>query len=148
MKITRTKTKPTALQKAVQRAVQSTEAQVEYRKLTVVEELLQIMKREGITKSELASRMGVRPSRITAMLNGTSNLTLETLVKAGRAMGTDLQQTFVPQGEHGHWVSYGKARSQGRETLTVNFRSQGIPNAVSPQLSTKKRAQYDVEDAA
>lgn len=78
--------------------------EVVYRKLTVVEELLQFMKREGINRSELAERMGVRPSRITKMLRGDSNLTIDTLVRAGRAVGADLVQTFVPEGQSGHWV--------------------------------------------
>jgi plasmid maintenance system antidote protein VapI len=71
----------------------------------VVEELLQFMKREGINRSELAERMGVGPSRITAMLSGDSNLTIDTLVRAGRAVGADLMQTFVPQGEKGRWAT-------------------------------------------
>jgi len=79
--------------------------EIEYRKLIVVEELLQFMKREGINRSELAERMGVGPSRITAMLSGDSNLTIDTLVRAGRAVGADLMQTFAPQGEKGHWVT-------------------------------------------
>jgi plasmid maintenance system antidote protein VapI len=49
--------------------------------------------------------MGVGPSRITAMLSGDSNLTIDTLVRAGRAVGADLMQTFVPQGEKGRWAT-------------------------------------------
>ncbi len=97
---------------AFARAVASIEAEVEYRKLMVVEELLQFMKREGVSKSELAARMGIQPSRVTAMLAGDSNLTIETLVRAGRAVGADLQQTFTPEGQVGHWVHSGKVRSK------------------------------------
>ena len=49
------------------------EGEIEFCKLEAVEELLQFMKREGITRSELAERMGVPPSRITKLLNGTEN---------------------------------------------------------------------------
>ena len=81
----------------------SVQEEVEFRKLMVVEELLQFMKRHDLKRTDLAERMGVRPSRITAMLDGTSNLTIETLVRAGRAVGAELQQTFVSKGRTAHW---------------------------------------------
>jgi transcriptional regulator with XRE-family HTH domain len=84
----------------------SLEEEVEFRKLIVVEELLQFMKREGINRSELAARMEVPPSRITKMLTGDSNLTIDTLVRAGRAVGADLHQTFAPEGKKVRWTSY------------------------------------------
>lgn len=87
----------------------SLEGEVEFRKLIVVEELLQFMKREGINRSELAARMGVPPSRITKMLSGDSNLTIDTLVRAGRAVGADLHQTFAMEGKKVRWTSYDPA---------------------------------------
>ena len=87
----------------------SLDGEVEFRKLIVVEELLQFMKREGINRSELAARMGVPPSRITKMLSGDSNLTIDTLVRAGRAVGADLHQTFAPEGKKVRWTSYDPA---------------------------------------
>lgn len=86
-------------------SIATVDSQVEQRKLAVVEELLQFMKREGIKRSELAERMGVGPSRITKMLSGDENLTIDTLVRAGHAVGADLVQTFVPKGQKGHWAS-------------------------------------------
>lgn len=74
----------------------SLESEIEYCKLEAVEELLQFMKREGINRSELAGRMGVPPSRITKMLDGSENLTIATLVRAGRAVGGELKIRFQP----------------------------------------------------
>ena len=74
----------------------SIESEAEYKKLMIVEDLLRLMKEQGINRTELAKRMGVPNSRITAMLKGTNNFTIETLVRAGRAIGAELQQTFVP----------------------------------------------------
>jgi plasmid maintenance system antidote protein VapI len=74
----------------------SLESEIEYCKLEAVEELLQFMKREGINRSELAERMGVPPSRITRLLNGSENLTIATLVRAGRAVGGELKIRFQP----------------------------------------------------
>ena len=72
----------------------SLEGEIEFCKLEAVEALLQFMKREGITRSELATRMGVPPSRITRLLGGAENLTIATLVRAGRAVGAELKLTF------------------------------------------------------
>jgi len=70
MKITITRSDPTdPLVRAFAEPL-SLEGEIEFRKLEAVEALLQFMKREGITRSELANRMGVPPSRITRLLGG------------------------------------------------------------------------------
>jgi len=74
----------------------SIEGEAEYRKLMIVEELLTLMEENGVTRGELAKRMEVQPSRVTSMLTGANNFTIETLVRAGRAVGADLELHFVP----------------------------------------------------
>jgi plasmid maintenance system antidote protein VapI len=74
----------------------SAEGEAVYRKLMVVEELLKLMEEQGITRGELAKRMGVQPSRVTSMMTGANNFTIETLVRAGRAVGADIELRFVP----------------------------------------------------
>jgi plasmid maintenance system antidote protein VapI len=74
----------------------SIEGEAEYRKQWVVHELLGLMEEQGITRAELARRMEVQPSRVTSILSGTNNFTIETLVRAGRAVGADLELHFVP----------------------------------------------------
>ena len=107
MKIIRTKVKNPLAEDFAKAS--SIEEEIEFRKLIVVEELLQFMKREGINRRELAARMGVPPSRITKMLSGDSNLTIDTLVRAGRAVGANLHQTFAPKGKKVRWTSYDPA---------------------------------------
>ncbi len=127
------------------------EEEIEYRKLIVVEELLQFMKRNGISRSELAERMGVVPSRITAMLNGTSNLTIDTLVRAGRAVGADLQQTYVPQGQKGVWRAYTPPVARGDNCIAFDPASSvtQVARARTPKLTgNPKPAERDAEDAA
>jgi len=109
MKIIRRKTK-NSLARSFSEPLDLDQAIV-YRRLTVVEELLQFMKREGINRSELADRMGVGPSRVTKMLSGDENLTIDTLVRAGRAVGADLAQTYVPKGHRVSWLHYPKGHS-------------------------------------
>ena len=74
----------------------SIECEAEYRKLMIVEELLTLMVENGISRGELAKRMEVQPSRVTSMLSGANNFTIETLVRAGRAVGADIELHFVP----------------------------------------------------
>lgn len=74
----------------------SIEGEAEYRKQWVVHELLGLMEEQGITRAELARRMEVQPSRVTSILSGTNNFTIDTLVRAGRAVGADIELHFVP----------------------------------------------------
>lgn len=77
-------------------ATPSAEAEATYRKLLISRRILELMEEKSVSRSELAARMGVQPSRVTAMLSGTGNLTIDTLVRAGMALDAELQQTFVP----------------------------------------------------
>lgn len=117
----------------------SLDGEVEFRKLIVVEELLQFMKREGINRSELAARMGVPPSRITKMLSGDSNLTIDTLVRAGRAVGADLHQTFAPEGKKVRWTSYHPA--EVHEAFAAPVRT-----TVVEQLNTPYTFEFQASD--
>jgi transcriptional regulator with XRE-family HTH domain len=108
----------------------SLEGEIEFRKLIVVEELLQFMKREGINRSELASRMEVPPSRITKMLSGDSNLTIDTLVRAGRAVGADLHQTFAPECKKVRWTSYDPA--EVHEAFAAPVRTIAVEQLKTP----------------
>jgi len=108
----------------------SLENEIEFRKLIVVEELLQYMKREGIKRTELAARMDVPPSRITKMLDGTENLTIATLVRAGRAVGADLHQTFAPVGKKVRWISYEPA--DVHQAFSAPVRTVTVENLNTP----------------
>lgn len=137
------------LAKSFAQSIEGTEAQVEIRKLSIVEELLQFMKQADVNRTELAERMGVPPSRITKMLSGDSNLTIDTLVRAGRAVGADLAQTFVPQGNRVKWLHYAN-QSTGNQSISFEPAAdiKPIKQALSPKLSNEKPAEHDAEDAA
>jgi transcriptional regulator with XRE-family HTH domain len=85
------------------------ESETELKKLMISEELLQLMRSQGVSRSELARRMGVQPSRVTSMFSGANNFTIETLIRAGRALGAELHQTFCPKGRRMRWASYDPA---------------------------------------
>jgi transcriptional regulator with XRE-family HTH domain len=96
----------------------SIESEAEYRKLMIVEELLTLMAEKGISRVELAKRMEVQPSRITAMMTGSNNFTIETLVRAGRAVGADIELHFGPVKDVAAKVS-GKPRAVPRAVSKV-----------------------------
>lgn len=80
--------------------------QVTVKKLVIVERLLERMKALGLTRSELAAKMEVSPARITTMLDGTNNFTIETLMRAAKAVDADFEMTIVPKDHKVRWVTY------------------------------------------
>ena len=97
---------PSELQKLIAGLPFDAASEAEYKGLMLVEELLVLMKEQGINRTILAKRMGIGSPRVTAMLNGSSNFTLETLIRAAHAVGATLQQTLVPEGTTGRWSVY------------------------------------------
>jgi len=146
MKIIRTKAKNSIAEDFAK--TPSIEQEIEYRKLIAVEELLQFMKREGINRSELANRMNVPPSRITKMLSGDSNLTIDTLVRAGHAVGADLAQTFVPKGNGVQWRSFPKVAAVKKNYISFPGNLQPIHQTLTPKIPSRKTAKEDAERAA
>ena len=98
----------------------SPEAAAVTKKLSITNRLLEVMLQKEISRTELAARMGIQPSRVTAMLSGTSNLTIDTLVRAGFAIGMDLHQTYAPQGHRVVWRSYEPFVCGEGDTVTLN----------------------------
>lgn len=60
----------------------------------VTEDILVAMEDLGITKSELAKRLGNSKSRITQLLSGDSNMTIGTLADISFELGLPLDKTF------------------------------------------------------
>lgn len=146
MKIKTTKpAKPTELQKLISDLPFDPASEAEFKGLMFVEQLLTHMKAQGINRTQLAKRMGVGPSRVTAMLNGSGNFTLETLIRAGHAVGTTLEQSLVPEGLQGRWVHY-----REDETHTAFRNSKKNVILINPpfQLETDEVASTDHADAA
>ena len=54
------------------------------------ESLVREMERQGITRIELARRLGTSPANVTKILRGKVNFTLATMVRLARALGAEL----------------------------------------------------------
>lgn len=84
--------------------------EADFHKLMFVEELLRLMKEQNISRVELARRMEVQPSRVTTMLSGTNNFTIETMVRAARAVGAEYRHGLAIPGKPVRWA--GSARKK------------------------------------
>lgn len=67
--------------------------------LNVTEHMCKIMKEDGVTRSQLAKRLGVHKSRITRVLNGENSLTLSTIADIFTALGR--KAVFQTESIHG-----------------------------------------------
>jgi transcriptional regulator with XRE-family HTH domain len=56
-------------------------------KLSFAEELCRLMEERGVTRAQLAKRIGVSRAYITRILGTDYNLTAETMVKVAQALG-------------------------------------------------------------
>ena len=60
----------------------------------VTEDILVAMEDLGITRSELAKKLGISKSRISQLLKGSSNMTIGTLSDIAYELGLNLDKTF------------------------------------------------------
>jgi transcriptional regulator with XRE-family HTH domain len=61
----------------------------------VTEDILVAMEDLGISKSELARKLGISKSRISQLLKGSSNMTIGTLSDIAYELGLNLDKTFT-----------------------------------------------------
>lgn len=94
-------------------------------------DLAALMEENGISRKDLADRIGVALSRVTKILSGDANLTLETMVQAVRAAGGTFHMRITPEGRHAKWLEtaftqpvYDRSKSSRAETFTVAERSR------------------------
>jgi len=63
----------------------------EHLKIEFAEELGRLMERRGVTRAQLAERIGSSAAYITKALRGDTNFTIESMVKLVRALGGKLE---------------------------------------------------------
>lgn len=54
------------------------------------------MQRQGLSKNELAERMGVSPQRLANILNSHPNMTLKTIAQLSLALGIGIEFSAKP----------------------------------------------------
>lgn len=90
------KTPSKSLEPSLAKARASLIYETEGAKLEFTEQIVALMDDEGVTKSVLAERLNVAPAYVTKVLQGTTNFTLESMVKLARSLGADLHLELKP----------------------------------------------------
>ena len=72
--------------------------------LDFTEELATILKQSGMTRTDLAQRIGTSKSYITKVFSGEANFTLETMAKFALAVDHAVRVHLAPLGMHTVWI--------------------------------------------
>ena len=74
--------------------------------LEFTEELVTRMACQGVTRAALARKIGCSPAYVTKILRGSTNFTLETMVKIADVLGCKLRTHMQPDGTRTHWFDF------------------------------------------
>jgi len=85
-------------------AAASLEFEVDSKKVQFTEEMLAVMEQEKISRSRLANLLQVAPARVTALLRGNNNFTLETMIRICRALGVEYSHHIQRPGCTTRWI--------------------------------------------
>ncbi len=138
MKIQITTQKPDEVQRFFS-APLSFSQKVVVKKLFIVEQLLERMKALGLNRSKLAARMEISPARVTTIMDGTNNFTIETLMRAADAVDGELALTIVPKG---HRITEASPSPASSRSTKPSRKRTAKPSSASPppQSSTAPAA--------
>jgi len=72
--------------------------------LDVAAEIDAALARSGLSRAELARRLGTSRAYVTKILRGNANFTLDSLVRISDALGGELRLRIVPRGTTRSWT--------------------------------------------
>lgn len=92
------------------------------------EDICRLMDEQGVSRAELARRLGTSRAYITKLLGGNANFTLETMTKVAMALGAAIHVHVAPQDASVRWkdvpASEVAARRRKAAQRAVTRRSQ------------------------
>jgi len=62
-----------------------------------VDDVCRVMEAKGLTRRELANKLGVTPQYVTKFLNSTENTSVHQLVRFAQALGMDVRLSLSPK---------------------------------------------------
>jgi len=86
------------------------------------ERICELMEARGITRAELARRLGKSPPYVTRLLNGRPNMTLKTLTEIAVALGEAIE-VFIPS----------SVRQQRQRALEAHLAEQRVQQVAVDQ---------------
>lgn len=69
--------------------------QIDEAKFELSEQIFQAMEDSGVTEAELSRRLNVSRAYVNKVLQGSANLTIESLVKLSRALDCEFKFKFI-----------------------------------------------------
>jgi transcriptional regulator with XRE-family HTH domain len=81
----------------VEKVEKSVEYHVDCTALQLTEELTRAMTDQGVSRAELARRLGTSPAYVSKVLRGDANLTLATITKLAMALGRTVHIGLEPR---------------------------------------------------
>lgn len=123
----RTTSKELSFKEMQEEARSSFEYHLEGFRYDLTEQISVALERSGLSKTIFAEKLGVSKGRITQILDGSNNFTLETLAKISEALDAELRLTLRPRG----W-------EQVREFTKRSFDTRVVANTTWKKQSTIK----------
>ena len=121
------KTQSKSLHSILGRARDSLAYDTEGVKLEFTEQIVSLMEAKGVSKSALAAHLNVAPAYVTKVLQGTTNFTLDSMVKIAHAFAAELHVQLkpmkssvpLPSNTNGHAVRANGATRRHRESASA-----------------------------
>jgi transcriptional regulator with XRE-family HTH domain len=119
----------------LQRAELSNSFQIDRLKIEISEQIYNAMNQQGVSNAELARRLGKSRAYVTKLLRGTTNFTLESLVRIGRALSCEVEVDLLPKPAQTKASAASKAvRKSSSKTLTKGIRKGSKKHSPKPGL--------------
>lgn len=101
--------------------------------LDFTSELARLMEEKGVSKKDLAERMGRSPSWITKILSGENNFQIKTMARVARALGAVVHICLAPENARVSWHVQSMPSQDPLEPLVDSQRAAEVtpePNAM------------------
>jgi len=99
---------------------------------TFTEELHKRAEAKGLSRADLARRLGVSPAYITKVFRGDVNFTVETMVRLARAVGGKLHLHLAPKEQKVSWVPW---HSPARPAAVPGLRADSYKTLMSEEVT-------------
>lgn len=100
------------LRDVFQAAAQTAVLDIEGAKLDFAIQLERLISRSGLSRKELAERLGVSLPMVTKILRGDANLTIGSMVRAAKAANGVLHINLAAEGCEGRWLEIVRGRDE------------------------------------
>lgn len=80
------------------------------------EDVFLLMEKQGVSKAELARRLGTSRAYVTKLLGGDANFTLQTMTRVAMALGAAVHVHVAPQTATVRWRESSARRRSGTST--------------------------------